>query len=234
MIDYVEETLPEQELDTNRHFEYYLTFDGTNASYTSVANGKMYINDSYSTLHESLHAMGLHSVTMDHYWLSEGLCNYLGKLSGLATQYKVGTYQIMSMAASGAFDSRAEAGDLSAVFYQNLYHAYVAAGGSMTSVSDFDLVLHNDLWAALERDIVGSNFTTIGDAYKMINGQNTGAIGLELSYPEATSFVAYLVELYGMDTVLLAYNAQDLNIAFGKTYEELKAMWQASLSLSVH
>ena len=59
MIDYLKSNNMSEGFDTERKFNYYMTFDGSIYSTTVYSNGNMYINDSYSTLHEAVHAMGI-------------------------------------------------------------------------------------------------------------------------------------------------------------------------------
>ncbi len=229
MIDYIETHMPNAGLHTGRHFHYYMTFDGSSISYTTP-DGRMYINEIYSMLHESLHAMGLNEGRDDaNLWLSEGLCTYFGKLAGFNRQYALASAQLLRMAAEGAFDDHAAAGNISALFYKRLYTAYAAAGGSIASPTEFDLMLHNDLWAALERSMLGDALITIADGYKHLNGKEYTAPGTELTYTEATSMVTYLIEAYGADRVMTACRSGDMEGTLGKSYEELKALWQTSL-----
>lgn len=231
MIAYLKETLPNARLNTDQTFRFYMTFDGTGLSFT-LPDGRMSINDSYSMLHESLHAMGIHSQRSEYLWLSEGLCNYFGKLLGFNRQYAAANIQILSAIAAGAYEDQAQNGDATAVFYTRLYHAYTEAGGKVSTVDEPDLILLNDLWAVLERSVTGYPFVTIGKAYEMLDGKAYNAAGMELTYAEATSLVCYLVETYGLDTVINAYETQDIQGTFGKSYEELVSLWMESLPVA--
>ena len=48
MIEYLNENAQSEILDTDRDFEFYMTFDGSVYSKTIISTGKMYINDSPS------------------------------------------------------------------------------------------------------------------------------------------------------------------------------------------
>ncbi len=220
LVTYIEAHIPSTELDTDRRFAYYLTFDGTGVSFT-LPDGRMSINEMYSMLHESLHAMGLSADKDEYLWLVEGLCNYLGKSMGFNPQYAAATVQILKLAESGYFDERAEAGDVSAIFYKRLFEAYTAAGGSTASAEELDLILYNDLYAVLEREVLGEQTPTIADVYKGLNGRDYTAPGTDLTYAEATALVTWLVDTYGIDKVTEAAQKEDVKGVLGKTYEEL-------------
>ncbi len=228
LLAYIREHTPDTSLDLDHHFRYFLTFDGTGISFT-LPDGRMSINEMHSMLHESLHAMGLSAEKDEYLWLTEGLCNYMGKFMGFNPQFASVSVQMLKMAESGYFDERAEAGDETAVFYRRLWKAYTAAGGSLASSAEFDLLLYNDLYAVLERAVYGEETQTIADAYKALNKRDYTAPGTELTYAEATSMVTYLVETYGFDKVMKAAQNEDAEGTLGKSYEELKALWQASL-----
>ncbi len=228
MLTFIRENLPGAGLNTDRHFRYDMTFDGTGISFT-LSDGRMSINDMHSMLHESLHAMGLRADTDEFIWLTEGLCNYMGKLMGFNPQLASSSAQVLTMAGAGYFDERIESGDVAAVYNKRLYEAYTAAGGSLSSAAEFDLILYHDLGAVLERAVLGETVQTIADAYETLNNRPYTAPGTELTYAETTSMVNYLVETYGLETVMKAAQNEDVEGVLGKSYDELKVLWQATL-----
>ena len=221
MIAYMRENGFDKGLDTEREFNYYMTFDGSGYSKTVYENGNMVINDSYSALHEACHAMGI--TEKDNIWLSEGLCNYFGKALGFNDQIAASYIQVISMANAGVFDERAEAGDVSAIRYKAVAKAYAEYGGSLASVDAFDLSLFAHLAARTELALGG--YPTLGTAYAAVNREECTAIGAELSYDGATSLILYLSDTYGMARVLDAYASQNMEEAFGKDYAAIKAEW---------
>ncbi len=229
MIDRIKQALPDAELHTDRHFHYYMTFDEGSFSHTTTTDGKMYIQSFTDVLHESMHAMGLFPAKPEDLWLAEGLCDYFGKLLGFNEQLAVSCMQIFQVVESGILDEPAAAGDPSSILYKRVYDEYVAAGGQTDTAADFDLILYNDLMAALQRPIMGEQLNTIGSVYEALNGKHYDAPGMELSYAEAASLVSYLVETYTLETVMRAYETEDIEGTLGKTYEELAALWTASL-----
>ena len=225
MIDYLKSNNLSEGFDTERKFNYYMTFDGSGYSKTVYSNGNMYINDSYTTLHEAVHAMGV--TKNNNIWLSEGLCNYFGKSLGFNDQIAASYIQLLTMAKQGYFDEQANAGNAQYVLYKRVYEDYVARGGKMDSVDTFDFRLYTDVNAKVELD--ANTYKTLGYAYKLVNKTDCTAVGSELSYEQATSLVLYLVDTYGIEKVLDAYHSQDVVATFGKGYEELKSDWLAYL-----
>lgn len=221
MIKYMEDNNFNNFFDTKRKFDYYMTFDGSGYSKTVYSNGNMYINDSYSTLHEAVHAMGI--IKNDNIWLSEGICNYFGKALGFNEQIAASYIQILTMAKNGYFDERANAGDKSAILYKKVYETYTNRGGKIDSVDVFDLSLYTDITAEIELET--GLYATLGEAYKIVNKKDCKEIGDELSYEQATSLVLYLADTYGIEKVLEAYQTQNIEAVFGKGYEGLKADW---------
>jgi len=221
MLAYLQENELEEGLDINREFHYYMTLDGSGYSRTRYPSGNMYINDFSSALHESVHALGIRE--NGNLWLSEGLCNYFGKTLGFNEQIAASYIQIMEAAKQGYFDKYAAAGDKSVIICKSVYEDYIALGGKIDLAVTFDLPLYTDLYAKAELET--DFYNTMGDIYKLVNGQEYAGVGAELSYNQATSLVLYLVDTYGMENVLSAYHSQDIAATFGKGYEELKSDW---------
>ena len=214
-------------LDTDRQFNFYMNFNDSGFSETKYDTGNMYINDSYSALHEAVHAIGI--TQKDNIWLSEGICNYFGKMLGFNSQIAAASIQILTKVKQGYFDDRANAGDISAITYKTVYERYTEAGGKLDSVDNFDLFLYNNITVKIELNT--NQYTTLADRYKIINGKECSSVGEELSYEQATSLVAYLAEIYGIEAVMQAYQTQDIEKTFGKNYESLKADWISYLEL---
>ena len=221
MIDYLKSNNLSEGFDTERKFNYYMTFDGSGYNKTLYSNGNMYINDSYSTLHEAVHAMGI--TKNDNIWLSEGLCNYFGKSLGFNDQIAASYMQLLTMAKQGYFDEQANAGNAQYILYKRVYEDYTTRGGKIDSVTTFDFRLYTDAHARVELDT--NTYRTLGEVYKFVNKTDCNAVGNELSYEQATSLVLYLVDNYGIEKVLEAYRSQDIENVFGKGYQDLKTNW---------
>ncbi len=221
MIGYIKDTDTSGIFDTECDFNFYMTFDGSGYSKTVISTGDMYINDSNSTLHEAVHAMGIK--IYNNIWLAEGICNYFGKALGFNDQITISYIQILSMAKIGYFDERAKAGDEYAILCKSIYEKYTERGGKIDSVDSFDLRLYYDVAARIELDT--GNYVTLGQAYKMANKKECNSVGEELSYDQTTSLIMYIVDNYGLEKLLEAYETQNISEAFGKDYEALKAEW---------
>lgn len=59
MIEYMKSNNLSDGFDTERKFNYYMIFGGSGYNKTVYSNGNMYMDESYSTLHEAMHAMGI-------------------------------------------------------------------------------------------------------------------------------------------------------------------------------
>ena len=119
MIEYLRSNGLDEGLDTDRNFNYYMTLNTSGYSKTVYSSGDMYMNDSYSTLHEAMHAMGI--TQKNNIWLSEGLCNYFGKALGFNDQVAASHIQLLTMAKQGYFDEQANAGNEQYVLYKKVY-----------------------------------------------------------------------------------------------------------------
>lgn len=222
MIAYMDGLNATDLLDTDREFHFYMTLNG-GASKTTPSNGYMYINVGNSALHEAVHSMGIGLTERRNVWLSEGLCNYFGKQLGFNRLINSGYLTTMAMTGAGFYAGQAAAGDQTAIRSKAIYDTYVSRGGKVTSSKDFDMKLYIDACAKVELDFGG--YKTMGDSWKEANQSTLNSVGAELTYDQATSMVHYLVDTYGIDTVLNAYRTQDMTAAFGKDYEALKAEW---------
>ena len=222
MIEYLKENSLDEGLDTDRQFNFYMTFDGSGISKTSYPSGDIYINDSYSLLHEAMHAMGIRDNS--HIWLSEGICSYFGEMLGFNGQIAASYIHMLAMAEQGYFDERAAAGEVYAQAYKTLYEQYSARGGKLDHADNFDLRLYNDIFCTLVSSGLEQN--TVADIYKKAGGKEYSGTGGELNYPQTKSLVLYLADVYGIEKVMQAYHTGDIASALGKDYEGLKAEWQ--------
>lgn len=228
MIDHLKENNLTEGLAINRRFNFYMTFDGSGYSKTIYSNGNMYIGDFSSTLHEAVHALGIGGQSNSNIWLSEGICEYLGKVLGFNEQIAASNIQIMKAAEKGYYDEYANAGDKSAIICKRVYEGYIGHGGKLDSVNSFDLPLYTNLYAKAELET--SFYNTLGNTYKLINGKDYIGAGAELSYNQAASLVIYLSDTYGTENVLKACRTQNIESVFGKNYEDLKAEWLEHLN----
>ena len=222
LIEYVEGLEDADLFNTDREFHYYMTLDG-GASHTRYATGNMYINTRETTLHEAVHAMGIH--LKNHLWLSEGLCEYFSEDLGFYPIITDTRIQTMRIVGQGYYDELAAAGNQTAIAAKAVYDAYIAAGGSLDSIEAFDTKLYRNINVTVEEQLAPGSSSTLGQVWESLNNAPCTAIGAEITYGQAASMVRYLVDTYGLDAVLDAYRADDPTAAFGKDYEALKAEW---------
>ena len=221
LTDFLKKNQIEDHFQTGIHLRYYMTFEVGQPSYT-LSNGSIYINDSSALLHETMHAMGIGKKTTEHIWLSEGLSDYFGKILNFNEQIAAGSIQIINAANQGYFDAGAEKGDPASIRYKRISKEYLEKGGRIDLAIHFDMRLYFDLIAHAELEM--GTFVTLGETYDKVNDKESKHTGRELSYSQAASLVAYLADTYGIDQVLKAYESQSTAV-FGKSYEELKALW---------
>ena len=219
MIEYIRTVDKTGLFNTERAFHYYMTFEKVPYSSTSPS-GDMKINDSSSALHEAVHAMGIRAGK--HIWLSEGLCDYFGKMLGFNDQITAASIQTLMMTEQGYYGATASAEVAKACLAR-----YKEKGGTYASIAEFNFRLMIDSMAVAELET--GTYTTLGDAYQAVNVKESTHTGRELSYAQAASLVAYLIDTYGMETVLDAQATQNISAAFGKEYEALKSDWLAYL-----
>jgi len=226
MIEHIEATPFADMVDTDRSFKYIIAFDRQlEFSRTDNETGDMTLRDSYSGLHEAMHAMGIRHG--EELWLSEGICEYFGKIMGFNPQFAAAEIQIMQMTEKGYFDERAQAGDSEAVCCKRVHEVFTSLGGSYDSLEDFDLRLYFDAIALAEIEL--GVYDSLDETYEKANGGEYNTVGGELSYRQSASLVAYLMDAYGMDKVAQAYRSGDTESAFAKSYEALKTEWMQYL-----
>ncbi len=225
MIHYLQEQNLTDRFDTDRAFHYYMTLETGKPSVTTYKDRNMYINAANNLLHEAVHAMGIS--TDDNIWLSEGICNYFGQLMGFHEQIASSYIQILMMAEAGYYDKRVSAGDLSAIKIKKLYETYTNYGGTLSSITDFNFRLYADAAAKIQFEYGDDN--TLGSVHASVNNKECTSVGAELTYDQTSSLILYLIDAYGIEAILDAYETQDVKSALGKSYDELKADWLSYL-----
>ena len=226
LIEFIKTNALTEYFDINRHFNYYLLFDSYSedvSSYTIYETGDMYVYSYDTALHETVHSMGIGNGSGD-IWLYEGICEYFGKSLGFDKQVVSGYIQVMTMAKQGYFDERVSNGDKAAMINKYIYENYTAKGGKFDSLENFDLRLYADISAKSEFEIGG--YQTLGDVYEIVNKKECDLIGKELSYNQSASLVLWLVDSYGIESVMEAYKNGNANDVFGKSYDELIKLWR--------
>ncbi len=226
MIEKINELGLSEYFNTERDFHYYMELGDGLISYTTFKDGKMYITDITTSLHEAVHAMGIGS--SQNIWLSEGLCDYFSIGFNFNTMYDSSSFKLLQAFLNGDYDDAIEAGNQVLKNQKRLAQAYVDAGGVLDKNIPIDWRLFSDVASRIH--LADGNRNTIGAARDELGGNSTGLIGLELTYNQAASMVFYLADTYGIETVVAACTSDDLLLHFGKTYEELKTEWIAYLN----
>lgn len=179
--------------------------------------------------------------SMDQTWLIFGFAEYLGKYLPIFTQpEKACIFNELNGGVYSGEDADIEPGTSACHFLdpEQLAAAkawYLAQGGGMETAADIDPRLYADAvsFATLYRDALGGlRGATIADKFSALNPALTGEgqDGVELSFTQAASLLAYLCDTYSIDRVLEVYvNGAEDGSLDGKTYAELKAEWQANL-----
>ena len=221
--EFVSQNGVEEYIKIPLRYHYIMSFKaGETVSYTE-SNNLMHINATSSMLHESAHASGIRSNGVNNLWLSEGLCEYFGKIQGYDTMVTLGYYRMLTYANMGAYDAAAAGGDVSAIRAKNACIKYRESAAIPISIDDFDLRLFFDSLAYAELSL---EYTTVSDTYARVNGREYTGEGAELTYAQCGSFVTYLIDRYSIDSVLRVCNDYSaLESAFGKSYDELYADW---------
>jgi len=211
--------------DTAKEFQYYMTFSNSTLSKTDFNSGKMYINDFSAALHESLHAMGIKN--KENLWLSEGICEYFGKALGFQQQTDAAYIQILLMAEKGTYNELAENGNKQALRYIKTAEIYKQKGGRYDSLESFSPLVFMDSFAKAELDL--NFYSTIKETYIVGGDDQTEYIDGDMSYSQAGSLVAHLIDTYGLEKVFQAYETQDITGCLGKDLDTLKLEWISTL-----
>ncbi len=195
----------------------------------------------YDILHEVVHTFEWNSsLSLDDnkIWLSEGFAEYLGTLLSIYPQTL--TRRVFEdLHRLNDADTSNSPGTSYWYFLdsEQLNAAkewYLAQGGQIENEESTDPRLYTDAvsFATMYRDVPGALGISIGEKYDLlVSGfQLKGQDGLELSYTQAASMIAWLCDTYTLDRVLNVYvNGAEDGLLDGKTYAELKAEWQAGL-----
>jgi hypothetical protein len=193
----------------------------------------------YYPLHEVVHTFDWNmTLWYRSAWLAEGFAEYLGKLMFFYPQTQkhcifeelngrvraLGKDNISSVSYCYYLDSDQ---------LETAKKWYMAQGRQFGSEESIDSRLYTDAvaYATMYRD-AKYNGLPIGEKYEILSMRDhfENQDGLELSYTQAASFVAWLCDTYTIDRVLDVYvNDAEDGMLDGKSYTELKAAWQAYL-----
>ncbi len=147
---------------------------------------------------------------------------YLQSL-GFNLQNAASYIQIYALLTNGYFDELISKGEAEALTNETAYESYIEKDGSVKNADEFDYALYFDCMAKAELEV--GAFQTLGEAYTAQSNKECTAIGHDISYNQETSLISYLIDTYGVNAVMEAYETQDIQISLGKSYESLKAEW---------
>ncbi len=83
--------------------------------------------------------------------------------------------------------------------------------------------------AFAKAEIETNVFQTIGEVYRAEYKNEYTLPGSDLSYTQAACVVGYLVDEFGLETVLTAYQTQDLEGTFGMDADAIVKAWRSTL-----
>ena len=195
----------------------------------------------YDILHEVVHTFEWNSSMNngDKLWMKEGFAEYLGTL---LTIYPQTAKRCVYEDLTGPLNNEETSAPGSSQWYfldtEQFMAAkawYLAQGGKMENEETVNPRLYADAvsFATIYRNTyAGARGIPIGEKYDLLvpGFLNKGQDGMELSYTQAASFLAWLCDTYGINRVLDVYvnHAEDGKLD-NKTYEELKAAWHDNL-----
>ncbi len=196
----------------------------------------------YYPLHEIVHTFDWNmAFPQANFWLMEGFAEYLGKLLPIYPQtqkrcifWDLSGYTI-DLDISGLPEDLTYCYRLDSEQFEAAKAWYLAQGGLTDNSEVVDVRLFSDAFAfaTMYRNAYpGTLGTPIGEKYQIgPNSKLASLDGLELSYTQAASMIAWLCDTYTLDRVLDVYiNGAEDGLLDGKTYAELKASWQADLA----
>ena len=244
LVDYIMSEAPSVShlISPEETIEFEVRDLGGRLGYTN--GNKISLNKSstyYDILHEVVHTFEWNSSMNygDKIWICEGFAEYLGTL---LTIYPQTAKRCVYEDLTGPLNTEETSAPGTSHWYfldPEQFSAakawYLAQGGKMENKESIDPQLYVDAvsFATIYRDAHGgARGISIGEKYDLLipGFHNEGQDGMELSYTQAASLVAWLCDTYSIDRVLDVYvnHAEDGKLD-GKTYEELKTAWQASL-----
>jgi len=208
IIDYIKSNVSIQQVH-NQINESPLQFYFYDTPGISSTNGNVIqmLRNVSVHLHEASHAIFFGKIS----WYSEGLCDYFGFIIAENTVYK----ESMLTRMKGLYTISND--DIPEVVYN-----YVNNGGSLESLGTFDVRLFYDTIAYADYNMNFEDLTTIADYYSYIETDDPNHY---LTYEQAASLIAYLVDEYSLDDVFLFYLQDGDYSIFGRSPEEIQSDW---------
>ena len=175
-------------------------------------------NPNESTMiHEMTHLL-IGKAVPDKYWVCEGFCEYFAYKFYPAGQTRKILYSMVS----------GQDRDAESVNVAEYYNAHAEKASDIAEMDPI-IAMNYYTYAFLSKGNDGSAHNMYSIKLGSILG-HPNANGSELSYPEAMSFVDYLVKKYSFKTVWdFMYNESDYHSTFGRSYDSLKKEWEKEI-----
>ncbi len=231
IMNYIRQNAPQSYkaiLKRGNKIEYYIS-EREIMTGSVIEDNTVYLKEIGELIHETMHVI---TSVKDHYagaWLSEGIAEYFSRfIVRSETEFDKRLYLTLDSSL---------ADDVLLDFRQKCNQYYTEKGGKATSYEVFDRALYEEAVAyatfthpEYKNTLSGFSFGTASVADRT-NRPISGYEGNDLTYPEAYLFTKYLINEYGLDTVLsvLLSDSYSFEKAFGKTYGN--AMNEFKLSL---
>jgi len=187
---------------------------------------RIYLNTSWALLHEYIHVI-LRQADTGHIWRAEGLTDYLAQI---VYPY---SYNRVFFEEENMLHVLSNNGDDNYVnTIREIYYIYT--GNELTDLPNMRALIDAYSYALLlDSDEVLHMYLAFLPIYQRYNVKPDNE-GNELSLPQATSLIAFLVDTYSFETVLkLNESWVSVESIFGKSYEELREDWILWLSRGI-
>jgi hypothetical protein len=173
-------------------------------------------------LHECVHGM-LGTPERDH-WIDEGLAVYFSNIY-YPSELTMNEFRKSMQYCAENSGVKLETADPRKIDFA-AYEYYLDNGGS---IEGFDMRLAIDAYAHSTMSNPGIDYSDCFTSPTYAENNIARARRLEadeLSYHQAGSFIAYLIDNYSLSSVLdYTLDEQDFSAVFGKPYSELKQAW---------
>ncbi len=219
ILDYIQINAPKNYSSISKKFkskiEYYVS-DRELRTYCDVDRSTIYLLDPSGYVHETMHAITLSGNPTDAAWLCEGVAEYFSRaVSAQITDINYRFYESFTLTnLSGKLKD----------FVDAVNAKYEDMGGKFSDVKTFNFALLEEAIGiiTLAQPQYKSQIT-FPFATNSIYHTYTNAYTEEnkLTYPEAYAFTKYLIDEYGLDTVLTCCVSYDFSNIFKDTFDNI-------------
>lgn len=220
ILNYLKENAMENFKNINHEVkaEYYFLGDADKLGGLTLPGGRIQLYRPMAHLHEYVHCL-TGETSSDKKWMQEGFAEYLSIV------VVPDNYMVEIDFANIDPNMLSDDGE----FWEIAFNYYKNKGGSFEEDA-INRRLYVDAYAYVTLNTQGSwtkGYTPIGNMYDATSKELVQ--GNELSYLQACSFTAYLIDNYSLDNYLSYYLGTQRNASFeeyfGGAYEEIKTKW---------